>query len=73
MATFLLAFSHEVGCARPSPFHSIYLSYVAPTPCPQQVLWIQIRIHWLHMFLGPPGSGSGTISQRYGSLISTVL
>jgi hypothetical protein len=30
------------------------------------VLRILIRIR-IHMFFGPPGSGSGFISQRYGS------
>ncbi len=28
---------------------------------------IRIRIHRTHMCFGPPGSGSGSISQRYGS------
>ncbi len=28
---------------------------------------IRIRIHQIQIFLGPPGSGSGSISQRYGS------
>jgi hypothetical protein len=33
------------------------------------VLWIQIRINRIHMFLpfGHPGSESGSISQRFGS------
>jgi hypothetical protein len=28
---------------------------------------IRIRIPRIHMFFGPPGSGSGSIGQRYGS------
>jgi hypothetical protein len=31
------------------------------------VLWIRVRIRRFRMFCGPPGSGYGSLSQRYGS------